>query len=98
MNAWVSLNRSSWHSADSRRFFSVVSQPLQLCDLIGKSDELVGQGVEKAEVLDLLFDLPGLRGGNALGALFTLQGALQNEIGSRLDDFAVASGLKELAT
>ena len=57
----------------------------------------MGQGVEKPEVLHLLFDLPSLGGRNALGALFTLKEALKDEIGSRLNDLAVASGFKELA-
>jgi hypothetical protein len=43
-----------------------------LGDLIGKGDELLGQGIEKPEVLHLLFDLPSPGGRNALGALLAL--------------------------
>jgi hypothetical protein len=69
--AWVSLNRSSWYSAGSRRFFPVVNRRLQLGYLIGKR-ELFGRGIEKPEVLHLLFDLPGPGGGNPLGTLLPL--------------------------
>jgi hypothetical protein len=66
--------------------------------LIGKRDELLGQGIEKPEVLHLLFDLLSPGGGNPLGTLLPLKEALQDEIGPRLSDLALALGFEELAT
>ena len=67
-------------------------------DLIGEGDELFGQAVKASEAFNLLFDPLGVGGGNTLGALFTLKGALQDEVGTRLDDLAIAASLEELAT
>jgi hypothetical protein len=97
MKARVSLNRSSWNSAGSRRFFSAAGPRPELGEPIGKGDELLGQRIEKPEVLHLLFDLSRLGCRNALGTLFTLEGALQDEIGPGLNHLAVASGFEELA-
>ncbi|NJN71260.1 MAG: hypothetical protein HC801_13985 [Nitrospira sp.] len=96
--AWVSRNRSSWHSVDSRRFFTVAGRALQLGNLIREGDELIGQAIEEAEVLDVLLDPIGVSRGNAFGALLTFEGALKNEVGTRLDDLAIAAGFEELAT
>jgi hypothetical protein len=66
--------------------------------LIGKGDELLGQSIEKPEVLHLLFDLPSPGGRNAFGALLALKKALEDEIRPNLNHLAVASGFEELAT
>lgn len=76
----------------------MITRTFQLGDLIGQRDELLGESVEQPEVLDLLFDLRSLGGGNALGAFLAPQSALQHIVGSRLDRFTSAVGLEELAT
>lgn len=45
----------------------------------------------------MLFDLPGVRGGNPLGALPPLEGGLEDEVRPRLDDLALPAGFEELA-
>lgn len=65
--------------------------------MIRESDELFGKTIEQAEILDVLFGPLGLGGGNALGTLFALEGALQHEVRARIDDLAITTGLKELA-
>jgi hypothetical protein len=44
--------------------------------LVREGDKLLGQTVEHAEVLDMLFNLFGLGGGDSFGALFALKEAL----------------------
>jgi hypothetical protein len=69
-----------------------------LGDLFGKGDKLLGQCIEEPEVLHLFFNLVSPGGGNALGTFLTLEEALKDEIGSRLDNLAVAAGFEELST
>jgi len=66
--------------------------------LIGKADKLFGQIIEETEILDLPFDLLGVRRRNAFRALLTVKRALQDEVGSELDGLAIALGFEELAT
>ena len=66
--------------------------------MIGEGDELFGQAIEAPEIFNVLFDLLGGGGGNTLGALLALKGALQDEVGTRFDDFAIPARFEELPT
>jgi len=65
--------------------------------LIGEGDELFGQAVEPPEIFHVLLDPLGLSRTNALGTLLALEGTLQDEVGTGLDDFAIPTGFEELA-
>jgi hypothetical protein len=54
----------------------------QLSQFIGGTHALVGQLLETLEVVDLLLNPMGLRGGHALAELLAFVKALQNEVGA----------------
>jgi len=78
-------------------FFTVTRRALPPGNLIREGDELFGQAIEPAKIFPVLFDLLGSSHGNAFGALPTLEGALQDEVRTRLDGLALAASLEELA-
>ena len=64
-------------------------------DLVAQGDVLFGQGLEAAVILHVLPDLVGLVLGNALGELFALEEALEDEIRAAFDR-GFALGTEEL--
>ena len=66
--------------------------------MIREGDELFGQTIENSEILDVLLDMLGLGCRNALRALLTLKETLKDEVGTRLDGFAITTSLEELTT
>ena len=64
-------------------------------DLVAQGDVLFGQGLEAAVILHVRSDLAGLVLGNALGELFAVEEALEEEIRAVFDR-GFALGTEEL--
>jgi hypothetical protein len=67
-----------------------------LSNLVGEADKFIGQLLEALIIADLLLDLRGLLGRDALGAFFALEEALQHKIGAVLDGAALLALFEEL--
>jgi hypothetical protein len=64
--------------------------------LVAQRDVVLGQRLEALVIADLLLDLRGLLGGDALGKLFTVEEALEHEIGAAFGFGSALGASKEL--